>query len=174
MFKSITGTKEHPSVGIASKVDGTVDTRVLKNGMTRLRFRFIPKQLEIVESAVTSALAITGFKSEAAALDIVCLDYLSGSPGVPSLSGLVKGTTVRRLFRLFPDQYEVVRAALDLGHHVGCVSDTQALTEICRSFLTHNGADASNWTSVKVNEDSQVEYTHLGGECCDQIAPHPV
>ncbi len=163
MFNLITGSKEHPPAGIASQDNGRVDTRVLKNGMIRLRFRFIPAQLEIVESAVTSALAITGYKSEAAALDILCLDYLSGSPTSECPTCPPQGNTVRRLFKLFPDQYEVVRAALDLGHHVVWVTDAQAMTEICRSFLAHNGVDAPNWTSAQIHEHTAVEYTHLDG-----------
>ena len=118
----------------ASGDDTRVDTRALKNGLIRLRFRLSPTGLKAVETAIDKALSETGYPSEAAALDVVCMEFQSGHPDSAALVSPSEGVGVRRLFKLFPDQYENVRAALNLARAVGCTTDAQALIYICQHF----------------------------------------
>lgn len=134
-----TTTYKHEPVKVLVTNDSTrVDTRFLKNGMVRLRFRLSPDQLEIVDFAISKALDITGYRSEAAALDIIFLDYLSGHPGSEALASPAKAGIGRRLFKLFPDQYQLIRAGLDIARNVGCANDAEALTHVCVLFLLNN------------------------------------
>ena len=112
-----------------------VDTRYYRDGRVRLRFRLSPDQAEIVEKALRLTFDLTGYASEAAALEIIFLSYLSGSTGPVELAMPVGEGTRRRLFKLYADQYELVRTGLDMARHAGCENDHVGLTLACLMFL---------------------------------------
>ena len=119
----------------ASGNNGRVDTRYLKNGMMRLRFKLTSAQEEIVDAAGGSVLIQTGYESQSAALDLIFMGYQAGYLG-KYLASPEEGTMVRRLFRLYPDQYESVRAGLDLACDVAdCPTDAHALIHVCQLCL---------------------------------------
>ena len=109
-----------------------VDTRRLKSGMYRLRFRLSDEAYDIVQEA----LSVSPYDHDSASLDVVATNALAGSPAAPE--GGFPATGRRRWsVRLYKDQYEQVRTALD---HAGeFPSDADALVYICRQFIAAFG-----------------------------------
>lgn len=110
-------------------MNNLVDTRKLKTGQYRLRFRLNENALKIVKHA----LSMTDYKSPNASLDAICMNYLA--------SGILAGYQCRNMqgdnrliVRLFPDQYELVREALNTANET-FHSDTDSLVNICQGFL---------------------------------------
>lgn len=116
-----------------NKTSKKVDARKLKNGMYRLRFRLTDSALGIVESAMTLARSKHGCKYKNWELDIVAMNYLSGCPEDPQLPCPANGRN-RFLVRLFPDQFETIRLALDEGLKHSS-TDSEALLLIAKYFL---------------------------------------
>ncbi len=110
-----------------------VDTRLMRRtGQYRLRFRLTDDAMCIV----TEALSLTGYSDTGVALDAIAMNSLAGSPAVAGDGNPVVGRA-RWLAKLFPDQYQVVRDALD---HAGeFSSDADALVYICRQFIVAHG-----------------------------------
>lgn len=115
-----------------------VDTRLMKRtGQYRLRFRLSDDAYGIV----TQALSLAPYDDTGASLDAVCMNSLSGSPAVAP-HGIPAVGRKRLLVRLFPDQYQCLRDALD---HAGEFStDADALLHICRQFLVAFGKSFAN------------------------------
>jgi len=99
----------------------------------------------MVNKAIELALILTGSLSEAVALDAIFMAYQPGVPGSVDLATPVREGVERRLFKLYKDQYELVRSGLDLARHVGCPNDQVALTHICLMFLLHHSEDAPEY-----------------------------
>ena len=111
------------------KYSTVVDTRELKTGLIRLRFRLDKRALKVVNRAIS----MTGFRFPHSALEAICLSYLAGSPSSLKLDYPAQGPE-RFLVRLFKEQYEVVRTALDEAKkHVA--SDEDALLLMCKCFV---------------------------------------
>lgn len=105
-----------------------VDTREMKRtGQYRLRFRLSDDALSIV----SEALALTGYSDKGASLDAIAMNSLAGSPAVAPL-GIPANGRNRWLVKLFPDQYQCVRDALDYSGEFA--TDADALVYICRQF----------------------------------------
>ena len=107
-----------------------VDTKQLESGQYRLRFRLSDEAHKIV----CLALAMTPYTYPGSALDGIATNYLSGNPAVAPL-GIPATGSKRLLVRLWPDQYECVRTALDVAREHAS-TDADALYFICASFLT--------------------------------------
>jgi hypothetical protein len=106
-----------------------VDTRHLKSGQVRLRFRLTEKAKDIV----SIALSTTPYGHSGAALDAIAMSYLAGGPASHPL-GIPAAGSKRLLVRLFPDQYECVRCALDILRR-WAATDAEALVTMCLAFL---------------------------------------
>jgi len=106
-----------------------VDTRYLKSGKYRLRFKLSLESISIVHKAVR--LAEGNYKH--VCLDHICLDYYDRKPIINKQLPVSKGRE-RFSVTLFRDQYEIVALALDSAIVV-VNSDAAALTLICMSFL---------------------------------------
>lgn len=106
-----------------------VDDRQLKSGQKRLRFRLSGEAYALV----AMALSLTGYDHIGVALDAVCISYLAGHPAVATLGSPADGRK-RLLVRLWPDQYECVRTALDVARAY-TITDADALLAICAGFL---------------------------------------
>ena len=104
-----------------------VDTRELKNGQIRLRFRLSDYAFQVINQAIKS----TNVNGDTASLQLICRDYLSGKKDKTQASAVGSN---RLLFRLCPEQFEVVRIALDLAKEVGS-SDESAMLNIGHSRL---------------------------------------
>jgi len=110
-----------------------VDERHLESGMVRLRFRLSHQAHKIV----TLALSLTPYSHSGAALDAIALNSLSGSPASQGL-GIPAAGSKRLLVRLFADQYQCVRSALDVARDTAA-TDADALLTICARFIVeHN------------------------------------
>ena len=104
-----------------------VDTRELKNGQIRLRFRLSDYAFQVINQAIKS----TNVNGDTASLQLICRDYLSGKKDKTQACAVGSN---RLLFRLCPEQFEVVRIALDLAKEVGS-SDESAMLNIGHSRL---------------------------------------
>ena len=112
-------------------VDGykSVDTRFLKSGKIRLRFKLSEEAFNIVDKA----MGMTGFKYPSSSIDAICINFLAEFPSSLTLDFPAHGRK-RFLVRLHADEYETVRRALKAARqYVG--SDEEALVLICESFL---------------------------------------
>lgn len=108
-----------------------VDKRILGSGKTRLRFKLD----EISHRIVIEALKHTAERYQHVALDYLCIEFQATYELKFTLNGSSKGNQ-RFLVRLYPDQYECVRSALNLARH-HAESDEDALTLICAHSLPH-------------------------------------
>lgn len=116
-----------------------VDTRVLESGQIRLRFRLTEEAHELV----TLALCATPYGHTGAALDAIATSYHAGHPTSLTLGSPAVGGR-RFLVRLFPDQYENVRSALDLARDT-TATDANALVLMCAAFVvTYQDEFSSN------------------------------
>lgn len=126
------------------KGSGYVDTRQYADGRVRLRFRLTASQTLVVDEALSKSYSITHTLAEAKALSDICLAFITDPPelGHPLASSPPDAKKVRRLFKLYEDQYELVRYALDIAReHTG--DDAGALTMICMNFITTYEGDTS-------------------------------
>jgi|GEM_PF-4641029 len=114
---------------MSNQATNTVDTRRLKSGQTRLRFKLSESAHETLEHA----LDLTGYKYNNSSLDAICLSYLAGDPSTLALDHPAQGQK-RFLVRLYPDEYEIVREALNLAKQF-VKSDAEALILICLWFI---------------------------------------
>lgn len=113
------------------KLEGQVDTRELKSGKMRLRFKLNDEGKDIVEEA----LSLMGEKYPAVGMEYICLEFLSGVPG--NLGVMRKGMNGnnRMLIYFYPDQYQSARLALDkMRKRVD--TDADALVAICSDYLS--------------------------------------
>lgn len=109
-----------------------VDTRYLKSGQIRLRF----KLSEWAYGITNIALSLTEYKFKNSSLEAISLSYIAGSPSPLSLDHPAQGSR-RFLVKLYPDQYEVVREALNSARQF-VNSDAEALNLIGLSFLAES------------------------------------
>lgn len=121
---------------------GYVDTRLLRTGLVRLRFHLTAEQYETLDAALARAYKLSHTLAEHKALSDICLSYVSEQPTAPAGSlavSLFPGpgqSKRRRLFKLFPDEYELIRFALDEARkHFSEPDDTRALALVCSSFI---------------------------------------
>ncbi len=115
-----------------------VDTRLMKRtGQYRLRFRLSDDAYGVV----SDALSLTGYSDTGAALDAVAMNSLAGAPAVAH-DGIPAAGSNRWLVKLFPDQYECVRDALDIVGEFP--SDADALVYICRQLIYFHVASNFN------------------------------
>lgn len=106
-----------------------LDTRHLKSGQIRLRFKLSQQAYD----SVLYALSLTGYKHSNAALDAISINCLSAYPFKTRLKYSAVGSQ-RFLVKLHPDQYEVVLSALNLAlSHSETYAD--ALTLVCVWFI---------------------------------------
>ena len=125
-----------------SELNDEVDTRHLKSGKVRLRFKLSEDSCSIMHQAMKL------IKSQYApvCLDYVCVKYLSCTPRKFKLPQPSVGSN-RALFTLHKDQYETIRLALDRARGV-VDNDAEALTLICTHiFAEHKFSSLSspNW-----------------------------
>ena len=114
-----------------------VDTRQLKSGQVRLRFRLSDE----AHNLVSDALSMTPYDYSNAALDAIAMNFHAGGPAVAPL-GIPATGSKRLLVRLYPDQYENVRSALDYAHE-WVDTDAEGLLLICSSFVAEHLDDFS-------------------------------
>lgn len=107
-----------------------VDTRVYKRtGQYRLRFWLTDEAVDLVKTA----MLITFYENDGAAVDAICMSFHAGNPAFAPLGIPARGSN-RFLVKLWPDQYENVRAALDFaGEYLE--SDEDALVVIATTFM---------------------------------------
>lgn len=111
------------------KGSNAVDTRFLKSGHIRLRFKLSKPAYRLVNQA----MGLTGFRYLNSSLDAISLNYLAGYPSSLTLDFPAIGKE-RFLTRLHKDEYETVRGALDIARtHVN--SDTEALVLMCLQLI---------------------------------------
>lgn len=104
----------------------TVDSRKLKNGQIRLRFKVSEWALNLI----SKALAGTAYEHKNAALDAISLNCMTSYPFETTKIDQCATGKNRFLVNLYPDQYDIVRAALNLARqHVA--TDADALVLIC-------------------------------------------
>jgi len=89
------------------------------------------------------------------------MNYMAGAPAVPS-PGIPASGTNRMLIRLFPDQYECVRSALDLAG-CGLESDEAALLKIATVFL-YQEKPKDPVVQALVNGESQLTNQESTGQ----------
>lgn len=106
-----------------------VDCRQLKSGQYRLRFRLARPAYDLI----TLALSMTGYRHTGAALDAVAMSFHAGHPTSLMLGSPAAGSK-RLLARLFPDQFENVRSALDIARDT-TATDADALVLMCAAFV---------------------------------------
>ena len=120
-----------------------VDTRVLKTGQLRLRFRLTKDAYDLI----TMALSKTPYSHSGAALDAIAMSYHAGTQAVAP-HGIPAAGGKRLLVRLFPDQFENVRSALDIARE-SVDSDADALLQLCIAFLAVGAADCNQLQSSR-------------------------
>jgi len=113
-------------------INDGVDTRYLKSGKYRLRFKLSFESISIVHKAVR--LVKSNYRH--VCIDLICLDYYDRTPIINKQLPVSKGR-VRFSVSLFRDQYEIVVLALDSARNM-VNSDEAALTLICMSFLDNH------------------------------------
>lgn len=136
---------EQDTQSSSTELKAIVDTRILKNGMIRLRFRLTEAQAELVDRCVSLVIQKTGYKSRAAALDAVFLDHCSSSPPAEFSIDPEPSGNHRRIFRLYPDQYELIRTGLDNACTRDCPTDADALVFVCGLFLLRAATEKGAW-----------------------------
>jgi hypothetical protein len=113
-----------------------VDTRFLKSGRIRMRF----KLSELGYETVANAISMTGYRYDHTSLDAICMNYLSAKPTKLALDNPAEGT-LRFLVKLFPEEYEMVRCALDEASDFA-KSDAESLVMICNLFIHFEESNA--------------------------------
>ena len=116
-------------MSIDINTEGAVDTRYLKSGKVRLRFKVSGTAIPLI----AKALKLAGYQYNHCALDAICQDYISRDELKFTANKSFQGAE-RFLINLYPDQYESVRTALDLARD-DTKSDADALVFICCTFL---------------------------------------
>lgn len=124
-----------------NKYTQIVDTRVMKSGKIRLRFRLSEWATEIVDSA----FGLTDTKYSNTSLDFISLNFLSGFPTKIDLGHSAHGNN-RLLVRLYPEQYGTIRLALTFAKQF-VESDAEALILMCLYFIRTETSD--NYTNQK-------------------------
>lgn len=129
---------------MSNEYNDTVDTRVMKSGQIRLRF----KLSEWATKILNCAFDLTDTKFNNTSLDYICMNFLSGFPTKVELGNQVNGN-IRLLVRLYPDQYATIRLALTSARQfVG--SDAEALILMCLYFI-HIEANNNNCINKNMN-----------------------
>lgn len=125
-----------------SELNDEVDTRHLKSGKVRLRFKLSEDSFSIMHQA----MKLIKSQYDHVCLDYVCVQYLSCTPRKLKLPQPCSGSK-RKLFSLHKDQYETIRLALDRARGI-VNNDAGALTLICTHiFGQHKFSSLSspNW-----------------------------
>ncbi len=113
-----------------TELSNSVDTRFLKSGKIRLRFKLSDYAFEIVNCAFD----LTDCKYSNTSLDYISMNFLSGFPQkYYKLKYPIQGN-IRFLVRVYPDQYESIRLALDVAREP-YKSDAEALVSMCLYFI---------------------------------------
>jgi hypothetical protein len=129
MFRSSVDTFHKESVVQRDK--SRVDTRALKNGLFRLRFRLSPTEKQRVESNI-AGVALDTHYLPGACLVCLCMEFAAVTSGRPLASSQPGARNQRWLIKLHEDQYEYIREVLDLARSLGAKTDEDALVAICR------------------------------------------
>lgn len=114
---------------MSKQLSDTVDTRRLKSGKIRLRFKLSEWSYGIIERA----FCMTEYKYSNSSLDAICMSYLNNGLFVNSFNKAVSGSK-RLLVTLYPDEYEIVKAALSKARTY-VKSDAKGLLLISMSFI---------------------------------------
>ena len=122
-----------------SEYEKSVDTRLLSNGKRRMRFRLSTSAKSKVEMAMEAVKSPPTFCTKGSQLDIIALDFMSGSKYKIDVPCASQGPE-RLLVRLFPDQYQLVRMALDLGREIAD-TDADSLVLMAETFLLNNPSE---------------------------------
>ena len=106
-----------------------VDTRWLKSGKIRLRFKLSQEGYKII----CDALELMGEKFDGVGLEYIALDFLSGLVNPNLIKESITGSN-RLLIQLHKDQYDTVRLALDeMRNYVS--TDPDAIVSICSIYI---------------------------------------
>jgi hypothetical protein len=111
-----------------------VDTRLLKSGRIRMRF----KMSEFAHGRVQKAMSMTGYRYDNTSLDVIGMSYQAAYPATFTLNYPTDGSS-RLLVKLFPDEYESIRDALDLASEFS-KSDEESLAMMCELFISFETA----------------------------------
>ena len=115
-------------------MDTKVDTRFLKSGMVRLRWKLNSNASKLLNQTLIK----TEILKPEHALEAICLSYISTESTLPPTIIPQNPVGKNRIkIVLFPDQYEVVRFALDRAR-MYYKNDAEAVIGICISFNTLN------------------------------------
>lgn len=76
---------------------------------------------------------MTGYRYDHNSLEAICMNFLASKPMKISLDNPAEGT-MRFLVKLFPEEYEIIRSALDEASEF-TKSDAEALVMICNLFI---------------------------------------
>ena len=108
----------------------TVDTRLLKNGQKRLRFKLNNETTNIVAAAIK----LTKCQFKNVAIDCICMSFICchGDGVIPPSDTSAQGNS-RFILRLYEDQYELVRKALNYIREF-TPDDETALLYLCQWF----------------------------------------
>lgn len=131
-----------------------VDTRKLSNGQFRLRFRLSNEAVDTVNEALNEAYEQTHYRTDGTRLDLLAMSFLAGPRPSLALGHPAEGRE-RFLVRLYPDQYETVRLALDRAR-CDTSTDSQALVLIADEFLRQSrGA-----TVRRASSSASAQFVH--------------
>ena len=114
-----------------------VDTRFLKSGRVRHRYRLKPSAVRLVNHAI----ALTGYKHDHTALYAISMDFLSRCLAASRLTRAVHGNN-RFLVTYYPDEFEIVREALVAAREF-VATDAEALVLMCQIFIVCEENDGS-------------------------------
>ena len=122
---------------------GKVDTRILSSGQIRLRFKLSESAYNLVRQATN----LTKYKHVNAAIDAISMNYISCDPFTTTELECSANGSKRFIVRLYADQYELVRVALDIARQ-NVDTDADALVLMCiwfmetESIVCSKGADS--------------------------------
>lgn len=110
-----------------------VDTRRLKNGRMRLRFKLSREAIETVNTALNIATKMAGYKYSHSALEAMAMSFMSFEKF--EIGSMVSSQGSNRfLVKFYPDQYELFTLALnDAREYVE--TDADALVMMCLNFI---------------------------------------
>lgn len=112
---------------------GYMDTRILKTGVTRLRFKLNPEAHVMLKKAINA----TGCKHSNTALENIFLYYITSDPGTATpIDKKCYDGNKRFLVRLYPEQLPVIMAGFDQLAQPDSPKEN-LLLHICKFFLAH-------------------------------------
>lgn len=119
----------------------SVDTRFLKDGKVRLRFKVSEEARDIIHAA----LNLTGSKFQNTALELICAEAHGRYHMPPRINSKGK---CRLLIKVYYEQYQNIRSILDeVGKELD--SDEDALFAICSGFTAlYSHSDKSTFQAA--------------------------